>query len=84
MGFLLQQMFAALNSMCIIAYGGVTVDLLRNLFCCMKYVIKLTRNVCEYGQSNYLKMSKSKYKQIVILNKQVSIYSLNLQPPTFK
>lgn len=74
MGFLLQQMFAALNSMCIIAYGGVTVDLLRNLLCCMKHIIKLTCNVCEYGQSNYLKTSQREYKQIVILNKQVSIY----------
>lgn len=40
--FLLQQLFAILNSLCIIAYGGVNkVDLLRNLFCYTKCVIKL-------------------------------------------
>lgn len=76
--FLLQRMFATLNSRYIIAYGGVSkVDLLRNLFCYTKCVIKLICHVCEYGQSKYLKLksSQNEYKQIVILKKHVSILS---------
>lgn len=71
-------MFATLNSLCVIAYGSANkVDLLSNLFCYTMFVIKLTCNVCEYGQSKYLKLktSQNEYKQIVILNKHVSILS---------
>lgn len=76
--FLLQRMFATLSSRCVIAYGGVSkVDLLRNLFCYTKCVIKLLCHVCENGQSKYLKLktSQNEYKQIVILKKHVSILS---------
>lgn len=38
--FLLQRMFATLNSLGIVAYGGVKVDLLENLCCYTKCVYK--------------------------------------------
>lgn len=69
-------MFAALNSLCILAYGLVNkVDLMRNLFCYTECATKLICNVCECGHFKYWKSktSQNEYRQIVVLNKHVSM-----------